>query len=92
MVDEVVEVHSKVESVPINDVWIDRVDVEKCSDGKIDVEEALFLVDVKEIDLVLDGVDVIVIGKVVISVDEKVKYSVDDSVEVVVEYEKSVEE
>jgi hypothetical protein len=66
--------------------------VEKCSDGKIDVEEALFLVDVKEIDLVLDGVDVIVIGKVVISVDEKVKYSVDDSVEVVVEYEKSVEE
>ncbi len=58
----------------INDDWIDRVDVEVSPDGGIDLEEVFVLVDVLDED---EYIDVIVIGKVVIGVDEKVKDSVD---------------
>jgi hypothetical protein len=48
--------------------------VEVSPDGGIDLEEVLVLVDVLDED---EYIDVIVIGKVVIGVDEKVKDSVD---------------
>jgi len=48
--------------------------VEVSPDGGIDLEEVLVLVDVLGVD---EYIDVFVIGKVVIGVDEKVKDSVD---------------